>query len=86
MDDPNVFAFLIPCDNKNRARTAFCLPENVNRFYKATGGIAEEPTINSREPTPALLSVSKEKGEGDQNATDRIILTFNKPPKDPLKG
>ena len=45
MDDPNVFAVLIPCDNKNRARTAFRLPENVNRFYKATGGIAEEPTI-----------------------------------------
>ena len=86
MDDPNVFAVLIPCDNKNRARTAFRLPENVNRFYKATGGIAEEPTIGSREPTPALLPPSKEKGKGDQNATDRIILTFNKPPKDPLKG
>lgn len=84
MDDPNIFAVLIPCDKKNRARTAFHLPENVNRFHKATGGIVEEPTIGSRESTPALLSPAE--GEGDQNATDRIILTFNKPPKDPLKG
>ena len=86
MNDPNVFAVLIPCDKTNRAGTAFRLPENVNRFHKATGGVAEEPTIDSREPTPAPLPPSKENGEGDQNATDRIILTFNKPPKDPLIG
>ena len=86
MDDPNVFVVLIPCDEKNRARTAFRLPENMNRFYKATGGVAEEPTIDSREPTPAPLPPSEENGERDQNATDCIILTFNKPPKDPLKG
>lgn len=86
MYDPNVFAILTPRDDQNRARTAFGLPENVNRFHKATGGVAEEPTIDSREPTPALSLPLEEKGEEDEDATDRIILTFDNPPKDPLKG
>lgn len=62
MDNPNVFAVLTPRNGKNRAVTAFCLPENVNRFYSATGGVAEEPTINSREPTPSVFSLSEEDG------------------------
>ena len=47
IDDPNVFAVLIPRDETNRARTAFYLLENVKRFYKATRGVAKEPTIDS---------------------------------------
>ncbi|OCK91209.1 uncharacterized protein K441DRAFT_679710 [Cenococcum geophilum 1.58] len=86
MDNPNVFAVLTPRDGKNRAMTAFRLPENANRFHSATGGVAEEPTINSREPTPSVWSLSEEEREVDQDATDRIILTFDKPPKDPLEG
>ena len=62
---------------------AFCLLENVNQFYKATKGVAEEPTIDSQEP---ILAPFKEKGEGDQNAINCIILTFNKLLKDSLKG
>ncbi|KAF2453500.1 kinase-like domain-containing protein [Lineolata rhizophorae] len=86
MLDPNVFAVLTPCDEKNRARTAFSLPENADRFHKAVGGVAEEPTIDSRQSTPSLLSPSEETGGEDEDATDRIILTFDKPSKDPLKG
>ena len=65
MDNPNVFAVLTLRDGKNRAMTAFRLPENANRFQSTTGGIAEEPTINSREPTPSVLSLSKEEREVD---------------------
>ena len=65
MDDPNVFAVLILHNKTNRAKTAFRLLENVKRFYKATGGVAKELTINSWEPTLALLSPFKEKGERD---------------------
>jgi hypothetical protein len=79
-----VFAVLTPRDGKNRAITAFRLLENANRFYSTIGGVAKEPTINSREPTPSVLSLSEE--ERDQNTTNRIILTFDKPPKDPLEG
>ena len=85
MDNPNVFAVLTLRDGKNRAITAFHLPENTNRFYSAIGGVAKEPIINSREPTPSVLSLSEER-EVDQDATNCIILTFNKPPKGPLKG
>jgi len=83
MDDPNIFAVLTPRDRKNRAITAFYLLENANRFYSATGGVAKEPIINSWEPTLSVLSLSKEKRE---DATNYIILTFNKPPKNPLEG
>lgn len=85
MYGPNDFAVLTPKDAKNLARTAFRLPENKNRFYEATGGVVEEPTIDSREPTPALL-FSEEEVNSVQNAPDRIILTFDEGPKNPLRG
>ena len=65
---------------------AFHLLKNINQFYKATKSVTKEPTINSWEPTLAPLPPFKKNGEGDQNAINYIILTFNKPPKDPLKG
>ena len=76
----NVLAVLIPCEHK--ARTAFGLEQNENRFHKAVGGIAEEATIDSREPTPAQLPPS----EGDFDVPDRILLSFDQPPKNPLCG
>ena len=82
MYDQNVFAVLVPCDEKNKARTAFGLKQNANRFHKSAGGIAEEPILNSREPTLAPLMPSEE----DHGATDCILLTFDKLPKNPLNG
>ena len=84
--NPNVFAVLRPCDQKNLATTAFRLPENASRFHQASGGVAEEPIIDSREPTPALSLFSEENVDDEQDTTDRLILTFSQPPKDPLRG
>ena len=64
---------------------AFRLLENANHFYSAIGGVIKKPTINSWEPTPSVWSLSKEEKEVDQDATDCIVLTFNKPLKDPFK-
>ncbi len=82
MYDLNVFAVRIPIDTGDWSRTAFRLQENTSRFHKATGGVTEKPTIDSREPNRALSSPSQE-GE-DRSATDRILLTFDNPPKNSL--
>ena len=74
MYSPSVFASLTPCDEKNKARSAFKLPQNERWFHEATGGIAEEPTIDSREPTPAPEASSRDQ---DLGATDRLIVTFD---------
>jgi hypothetical protein len=87
MSNPNVFAVLIPCDDNNLARAAFRLPENAHGYCKAAEGsaqgIAEEPTIDSREPTPAP-GPSPE--QANYYSADRILLRLDKPPKDPTRG
>ena len=75
MYGPNVFAVLTPCDEKNKARSAFKLPQNQRWFHSATGGVAEEPSIDSREPTPAPDPSAEDQ---DLDATDRLIVTFDK--------
>ncbi|KAI9736123.1 MAG: hypothetical protein M1835_003335, partial [Candelina submexicana] len=70
----NVFVVLTPRDRQNKARSAFNLPQNERWFHKATGGVAEEPIINSREPTPAPERSSTGQGV---SATDRLIVTFD---------
>lgn len=86
MSDPNVFAVLTPRDRNNLARAAFCLPENADSYYRAAKGsaqgIAEEPTIDSRESTPAP-GPSPE--QTNYNSADRIVLRLDKPPRDPTK-
>lgn len=82
MCDQSVFAVLIPYDQKSRARGAFRLRENAHCYHKSTESIADEPTISSREPTPALQSPS----QANYEYTDRIVLTFKQKPKDPLRG
>lgn len=78
-----VFAVLTACDQKNKAISAFKLPQNAKWFRKAIGGVAEEPTINSREATPAenLQSDDEELG-----AVDRLVVTFDEPLKNSLNG
>lgn len=80
MYDYNVLAVLVPLEIN--ARTAFGLKQNASRFHQAVGGVAVEPTLDSREPTPAQLSPS----EKDPDVPEHIILTFDKPPKNPLCG
>lgn len=78
----NTFAVLIPCDEKNRARDAFRVQPNADCYRKAAEGIAERPTIASREPTPGLQPLP----EGNSDSIDHIQLTFDKTPNDPQKG
>ena len=82
MADPNLFAVLTAYDNKNLARDAFGLPANIHCFRKAAEGIAEEPTIDSREPTPAPQPSPEARCESG----DRILLRLDKPPKDSKTG
>lgn len=83
MYDPNVFAVLTPFDNKNKASSAFKLPQNSRWFRRAIGGVAERPTIDSREPTPAEDAQSDGQELG---AIDRLVVTFDELLKDPLSG
>ncbi|KAL9615897.1 MAG: hypothetical protein Q9160_009170 [Pyrenula sp. 1 TL-2023] len=82
MSDPGVFAVLIPCDQKSLARDAFALKANANFYQRASHAIAEEPTITSRESTPALDLPH----EGSYDLFDHILLTFKHKPKDPREG
>lgn len=74
MYDRSVLAVLTPCDEENLARMAFRLNHNAARFHGATSsiGIAQEPIIDSREPTPAPPSPS----ELDRSAADYILLAL----------
>lgn len=74
MYDHNVFAVLTADDQRNKARSAFKLPENSRWFREAVGGVAEAPTINSREATPAEDTQS----ENEAYAGDRLVITFDK--------
>lgn len=82
MYDHKVFAVLTPCDPKNKASSAFKLQQNSNWFQGAVGGVAEEPTLDSREANPAEDLSS----DDEDDATDRLVLTFDKLLKEPLNG
>lgn len=75
MYDPNVFVVLTANDQKNRAASAFQLQHNLRWFCKATGGVAVEPTIDSRQMTPADDSDSD---DDDEAGADRLVVTFDK--------
>lgn len=53
MEDPNLIATLIPVDKRKLTENAFRLEKNEERYLPPTRGIAEGPTISSREATPA---------------------------------
>lgn len=91
MYDPDVFAVLIPHDFE--ARDSFRLNANAHFFHKAVKVVDEEPANSSRESTPAPpdssqepTSASQESHADSYNDVDRIILTFNKKPKDLQRG
>lgn len=84
MFNPNIFAILTPVDDKGLTKRVFGLPENADWFHEAIEELIEESTIGSREATPALLTTDEDV-EAVISTTDRIILTFDKPPNNPLK-
>ena len=83
MYEYNVFAVLTANDQNNMASSAFSLPQNAKWFRKASGGVAENPIIDSREPTPAPEAQTAEQ---DLGATDRLVVTFDEPLKNSLHG
>ena len=85
MYDYSVFAVLTASDEANKASSAFKLPQNITWFRKAIRGVAEEPTINSREVTPAANPQSDDEDE-KLGAVDRLVLTFDELLKYPLNG
>lgn len=86
MNSPNTFAILTPDDDIARARSAFRLPENADLFHEATGGVADEQTIDSREATPAPPFLTEGEADGGLETSDRIILTFDKAVKNTGRG
>ncbi|KAK0260729.1 hypothetical protein LTR35_017946 [Friedmanniomyces endolithicus] len=77
MYDADVFAVITAHDTLNLADSALRLERNSKWFSKAAGGVALEPTLNSRETTPAddtqLGDVAKKEVFGD-----RLVVTFSK--------
>ncbi len=53
MYDADVFAVITAHDTLNLADSALRLEHNSKWFSKAAGGVALEPTLTSRETTPA---------------------------------
>lgn len=83
MCDHNVFAILTASDQKNFASTAFKLADNSQWFRKAKTNpdIAERPTIDRREATPAGITEFEQseeaKAKDDISAVDSLFVTFD---------
>ena len=79
MYDSDVFAVITAHDQKNKAASALELEYNSRWFYKATGGVALKPNIDSREATPAEDSqLNDEKEDKIASIVDRLIVSFSK--------
>ncbi|KAK5071413.1 hypothetical protein LTR70_010563 [Exophiala xenobiotica] len=75
----DVFAVITAHDQKNKASSALELEHNSRWFSKATGGVALEPTMDSRETTPAEDSQSDhEKEEEIASNVNRLVVSFSK--------
>lgn len=65
------------------ANSAFKLAHNLQWFRKAEGGVAEEPTMNSRETTPAAGDDAQSEKLNDRNknsrpgAVNQLVVTFD---------
>ncbi|KJZ75273.1 hypothetical protein HIM_05467 [Hirsutella minnesotensis 3608] len=75
--DENVFAVVTAYDLKNKASSALKLPHNSKWLRSAVGGVAETPTIDSREATPAASGDTPSEDD-EPHAADRLIVTFDK--------
>lgn len=79
MYNHNVFAVLTAHDQRNMASSAFKLVHNLKWFCSAKGGVANEPIIDSREPTPAVDENAQSEKSEDPNsgAADRLVIRFD---------
>ncbi|KAK0859116.1 hypothetical protein LTR12_017904, partial [Friedmanniomyces endolithicus] len=77
MYDADVFAVITAHDTLNLADSALRLEHNSKWFSKAAGGVALEPTLNSRETTPADDTQSSDV-ERKEVLGDRLVVTFSK--------
>ncbi|KAG8530168.1 uncharacterized protein KY384_005651 [Bacidia gigantensis] len=77
MSDPAIIATLFPCDTRALALDAFRHDYNSDRYLP--GSIRNLSTQSSRETTPS-------ESEWDNDSAPRIVLRFDKRPKDPSKG
>ena len=77
----DVFAVITAHDQKNKAGTALELEHNSRWFRKATGGVALEPTMDSREATPAEDSQSDDEEEEEEEEiasnVNRLVVSFS---------
>lgn len=78
MYDLDVFAVITAHDQMNKAGSAFELEHNSKWFRKATGGVAVEPTINSRETTPAEDYQSDKADKEQASTVSRLVVSFEK--------
>jgi hypothetical protein len=75
----DVFAAITAHDQKNKASSALELEYNSTWFSKATGGVALEPTMDSRETTPAEDSQSDDETEEERASNvNRLVVSFSK--------
>ncbi|KAL9039365.1 MAG: hypothetical protein Q9180_002573 [Flavoplaca navasiana] len=79
MYGPDVFAVITAHDQQNKASSALELEHNSKWFCKATGGVALEPTMDSREITPAEDAQSDdEKQDEIASNVNRLVVSFPK--------
>ena len=87
MEDPDLIATLIPMGDLTKHVFSY-YKSNEGRYLPPTGGFNEDPVISSREATPVYAYAIPQKDDGKDNyeKTYRLLLNFDKPPKDPSKG
>ena len=74
----DVFAVIKAHDQKNKASSALELEHNSKWFCKATGGVALEPNMDSREATPAEDSHSDDENKEIPSNVNRLVVSFSK--------
>ena len=85
MENPDLICTLIPDDSEKRTERVFCHEHNEDRCLKPSLE-TEDPSISSREPTPAPQPPHRDDSICKYDFAYRLQLTFKKKPKDPTKG
>ncbi|KAK1049349.1 hypothetical protein LTR74_017311 [Friedmanniomyces endolithicus] len=77
MQHDNVFLYLTSADSRNKASSVIKLPKNSRWYCDAQGGVEGEPTITSRDPTPAPDEVEEDAPDHTSlDVTERLAITF----------
>ena len=84
MEDPDLIATLIPVNDLTKH--VFNYKQNKERYVPPTGRFNDDPVISSREATPAYVIPQTDDGGDNYKNVFRLLLNFDKPPKDPSKG